>query len=179
MEFKSTGFEGLVEIQPKVFGDERGYFYESFNQKLFAENGINENFVQDNQSFSNKNVLGGLHLHKEPFAQGKLVRVITGKVLDVVVDIRQSSRTFGKWYSVILDAEKQNMLYVPPGFAHGFATLEDAIFSYKCTNLYNKASEGGIVWNDPDLKIDWIIKNPLVNLKDQELPTFKNMSYHS
>lgn len=174
MEFKETGFEGLFEIQPRIFEDERGYFYESFNEKLFFDHGIKEKFVQDNQSFSKKGVLRGLHLQNPPCAQGKLVRVISGKVLDAVVDIRKDSKTFGKWYSVILDAKKQNLLYVPPGFAHGFSTLEDAVFSYKCTDFYNKSSEGGILWNDPQLKIDWMVENPLVNIKDQELPTFND-----
>lgn len=174
MEFKETGFEGLFEIQPRIFEDERGYFYESFNEKLFFDHGIKEKFVQDNQSFSKKGVLRGLHLQNPPFAQGKLVRVISGKVLDAVVDIRKDSKTFGKWYSVILDAKKQNLLYVPPGFAHGFSTLEDAVFSYKCTDFYNKSAEGGILWNDPQLKIDWMVEYPLVNIKDQELPTFND-----
>lgn len=173
MEFKKTGFEGLLELQPRIFEDERGYFFESFNENLFFENGIKEKFVQDNQSFSTKGVLRGLHLQKEPYAQGKLVRVITGKVLDVVVDIRPKSATFGKWYSVILDAKLQNLLYVPKGFAHGFVTLEDAIFSYKCTNFYNKSAEDGLLWNDPFLNIDWKIDTILVNAKDQSLPTFE------
>lgn len=175
MEFKYCEIDGLIEIQPKVFKDERGYFFESYSSAVFGQHGLDINFVQDNQSSSSKGVLRGLHLQKEPFAQGKLVRVITGKALDVVVDIRKNSKTLGKTYSVLLDAEKQNMFYVPPGFAHGFVCLEDAIFVYKCTNGYNKLSESGIRWNDPTLKIDWKIKNPLVNSKDQELPTFEDL----
>lgn len=175
MEFKFCDIEGLVEIQPKVFKDERGYFFESYSAAVFAQQGLDLQFVQDNQSYSTKGVLRGLHLQKEPHAQGKLVRVITGKVLDVVVDIRKNSKTLGKTYSVLLDSEKQNMFYVPPGFAHGFVCLEDAIFSYKCTNGYNKSAESGIRWNDPALNIDWQFKNPLVNSKDQELPTFEEL----
>lgn len=175
MEFKFCEIEGLVEIQPRVFKDERGYFFESYSESAFASNGLTMKFVQDNQSFSSKGVLRGLHLQKEPFAQGKLVRVITGKVLDVVVDIRKNSKTLGQTYAVLLDADKQNMFYVPPGFAHGFVCLEDSIFSYKCTNTYSKSSESGIRYNDPALNIDWQIKNPLVNAKDQELPTFEEL----
>lgn len=175
MEFKFCDIEGLVEIQPRVFKDERGYFFESYSESVFALHGLTMQFVQDNQSFSTKGVLRGLHLQKEPFAQGKLVRVISGKVLDVVVDIRKNSKTLGKSYSVLLDSEKQNMFYVPPGFAHGFVCFEDSIFSYKCTKGYNKASESGILWNDPALKIDWQVENPLVNTKDQELPTFEEL----
>ncbi len=173
MEFKATGFEGLFEIQPRIFEDERGYFFESFNEKLFLEHGIKDSFVQDNQSFSTKGVLRGLHLQNAPYEQGKLVRVITGKVLDVVVDVRPHSATFGQWYSVILDSKLQNLLYVPKGFAHGFVTLEDAIFSYKCTNFYNKSAEGGLLWNDPFLNIDWKINEIKVNAKDEALPTFE------
>lgn len=176
MEFKKTSIEGLIEIYPRVFKDERGYFFESYRKSLFQENGIKEDFVQDNQSFSTKGVLRGLHLQRDPYAQGKLVRVISGKVLDVAVDIRPGSPTFGKHQTFVLSTELQNMVYVPPGFAHGFVTLEDAIFSYKCTNGYNKESEAGIIWNDPDLKIDWQIENPLVSDKDAILPSFKEFS---
>lgn len=172
MEFKKTGLSGVVEILPRVFHDDRGYFFESFNAKSFKENGIVEDFVQDNQSFSVKGVIRGLHFQNEPFAQGKLVRVIKGVVLDVVVDTRPGSPTFGQHESFMLTAERQNMVYLPPGFAHGFSTLEDAIFSYKCTNLYNKASEGGILYNDPDLDIDWRVENPIVSEKDLELVSF-------
>ena len=176
MEFRKTSIEGLVEVFPRVFNDERGYFFESYQYKAFKENGISEVFVQDNQSFSTKGVLRGLHLQLDPFAQGKLVRVISGKVIDVAVDVRPNSPTFGKHETFLLSAEKQNMVYVPPGFAHGFVTLEDAIFSYKCTKLYNKASESGIIWNDKELAIDWGIDNPNVSEKDQELPSFNDFS---
>ncbi|MGR3812288.1 dTDP-4-dehydrorhamnose 3,5-epimerase [Jiulongibacter sp. NS-SX5] len=177
MEFIKTSIEGLVEIKPKVFPDPRGYFFESYQYELFKANGIDEHFVQDNQSYSTAGVLRGLHMQREPFAQGKLVRVIKGKVLDVAVDVRKGSPTYGKWESVILDTEQHNMFYVPPGFLHGFVTLEDAIFSYKCTNTYNKASETGVVWNDPELNIDWGIENPLVSEKDQILPQLKDLVF--
>ncbi len=173
MEFRQTSIAGLIEIFPRVFNDERGYFFESYQYKAFAENGISEEFVQDNQSFSTKGVLRGLHLQRVPHAQGKLVRVISGKVLDVAVDVRRGSPTFGKHLTFLLTAERQNMVYVPPGFAHGFVTLEDAIFSYKCTHLYEKASEGGIIWNDEELNIDWGIANPNVSEKDKQLPSFQ------
>lgn len=174
MEFRKTSIEGLIEIYPKIFGDTRGHFFESYRHDIFAQNGISFQFVQDNQSFSTAGVLRGLHFQNTPFAQGKLVRVITGKVVDIAVDIRPDSPTFGKYEKFVLDATLQNMVYIPEGFAHGFVALEDSIFAYKCTNNYNKASEGGIIWNDPDLNIDWGIENPNVSEKDLELPTFKN-----
>ena len=164
------------EIIPRVFHDERGFFFESYNQQTFAANGLNMNFIQDNQSFSTTGVLRGLHLQKAPYAQGKLVRVIKGKCIDVVVDIRKDSKTFGEVATFILDAERQNMVYVPEGFAHGFATFEDTIFYYKCTNVYHKASEGGILWNDPKLNINWQVKDPIVSDKDQILPTFEDFT---
>lgn len=175
MEFKPTTIEGLIEVFPRIFEDERGHFFESYRHDLFVKNGIPFEFVQDNQSFSTAGVLRGLHFQNEPFEQGKLVRVITGKVIDVAVDIRPNSPTFGQYKSFILDAALQNMLYIPAGFAHGFAAIEDSIFSYKCTNNYNKASEGGIIWNDKDLNIDWKIEQPNVSDKDIELPTFKHL----
>jgi dTDP-4-dehydrorhamnose 3,5-epimerase len=175
MEFKSTTIEGLIEIYPRIFKDDRGHFFESYQREVFTKNGIPFEFVQDNQSFSTAGVLRGLHFQNEPFAQGKLVRVITGKVIDIAVDIRPNSPTFGKYESFILDAALQNMVYIPEGFAHGFAALEDSIFSYKCTNNYNKPAEGGIIWNDPDLNIDWGIENPNVSEKDILLPTFKQL----
>jgi dTDP-4-dehydrorhamnose 3,5-epimerase len=175
MEFRKTSIEGLIEIYPRIFGDARGHFFESYREDLFAQNGIPFQFVQDNQSFSTAGVLRGLHFQNSPYGQGKLVRVITGKVIDIAVDIRPNSPTFGKYEKFILDANLQNMVYIPEGFAHGFAALEDSIFSYKCTNNYNKASEGGIIWNDPDLKIDWTIEHPNVSEKDLELPTFKDL----
>jgi dTDP-4-dehydrorhamnose 3,5-epimerase len=173
MEFRKTAIEGLVEILPRVFKDDRGYFFESYRKELFDENGIHEEFVQDNQSFSTKGVLRGLHLQLDPHAQGKLVRVISGSVLDVAVDLRKGSPTFGQHETLLLTAEQNNMFYVPPGFAHGFVTIEDAVFSYKCTNNYNKASESGIIWNDPQLNIDWKLKDVLVSEKDEILPTLE------
>lgn len=173
MEFRKTAIEGLVEILPRVFKDDRGYFFESYRKELFDENGIHEEFVQDNQSFSTKGVLRGLHLQLDPHAQGKLVRVISGSVLDVAVDLRKGSPTFGHHETLLLTAEQNNMFYVPPGFAHGFVTIEDAVFSYKCTNNYNKASESGIIWNDPELNIDWKLKDVFVSEKDEILPTLE------
>ncbi|MBK9510640.1 MAG: dTDP-4-dehydrorhamnose 3,5-epimerase [Cytophagaceae bacterium] len=173
MEFReSDKIKGLIEVTPRVFEDSRGYFFESYREELFLKNGITERFVQDNQSFSTKGVLRGLHYQRAPFAQGKLVRVVMGSVLDIAVDIRPGSPTFGQYEVFLLTAENQKLLYLPPGFAHGFVTLEDAIFTYKCTNLYDKASEGGIIYNDPTLNIDWGISNPVVSEKDLILPLF-------
>ena len=165
----------MVEIFPRVFDDERGAFFESYNEEAFQKNGLPTNFVQDNQSFSVKGVLRGLHFQNAPFAQGKLVRVIVGRVIDVAVDIRPESPTFGRYELFELSAEKNNMAYIPEGFAHGFAAVEDSIFSYKCTNLYNKACESGIIWNDPTLNIDWGVANPIISEKDLQLPTFKSL----
>lgn len=172
MQFAPTKLAGVIEITPRVFEDERGYFFESYNVNLFKEHGIAEDFLQDNQSFSGKGVIRGLHFQREPFAQGKLVRVIKGAVLDVVVDIRPGSPTFGRYESFLLTEENRKMIYLPAGFAHGFSTLEDAVFSYKCTNVYHKASEGGILYNDPLLAIDWQVADPIVSEKDLELPDF-------
>ena len=173
MQVRQTAIDGLLELIPRVFHDERGHFFESYSKPQFASLGIPVEFVQDNQSFSTEGVLRGLHFQREPFAQGKLVRVITGRVLDVVVDIRPNSATFGQHDTFVLDAALANMVWVPEGFAHGFVALEDSIFSYKCTNVYNKQAEGGLLWNDPDLGIDWGISNPNVSEKDQILPTFR------
>lgn len=173
MQVRNTSIEGLVEIFPRVFEDERGAFFESFNEEAFRKAGLPTHFVQDNQSFSKKGVLRGLHFQNPPFAQGKLVRVIAGRVLDVAVDIRPGSPTFGHYELFELDGLKNNFVYIPEGFAHGFLTLEDAVFSYKCTNLYNKSSESGIIWNDPALAINWGNSQPLVSEKDLVLPTFE------
>ncbi|RFS18005.1 dTDP-4-dehydrorhamnose 3,5-epimerase [Emticicia sp. C21] len=175
MEFRKTSIEGLIEVLPRIFGDERGYFLESYHKEAFSNNGIPFEFVQDNQSLSSAGVLRGLHFQAEPHAQGKLVRVIIGKALDVAVDLRPGSPTFGKHEKFLLDAKTQNMVYIPAGFAHGFLALEQCLFTYKCTNFYNKASEGGIIWNDPDLGIDWGIENPNISQKDLELPKFKDI----
>jgi dTDP-4-dehydrorhamnose 3,5-epimerase len=176
MKFIATRLDGLTEIIPAVFEDERGLFLETYNQRVFEANGIPFEFVQDNQSWSRKGVLRGLHLQHAPYAQGKLVRCITGRVLDVAVDIRPESATFGQWEAVELDAKRGNMLYLPEGFAHGFVALEDATFAYKCTNLYHKASEGGIRWDDPELAIDWGVTHPIVSEKDVRLPSFAEFS---
>jgi dTDP-4-dehydrorhamnose 3,5-epimerase len=173
MQVRQTAIDGLIELIPRIFTDERGHFFESYNKPLFESLGLPMNFVQDNQSFSTKGVLRGLHFQTEPFAQGKLVRVITGQVLDVAVDIRPDSPTFGQYETFLLDAKLANMAWIPEGFAHGFVALEDSIFSYKCTNVYSKASEGGIRWDDPDLNIDWGIGAPNVSEKDQILPSFR------
>ncbi|MBK9283887.1 MAG: dTDP-4-dehydrorhamnose 3,5-epimerase [Sphingobacteriaceae bacterium] len=167
MEVIKTKINDLIIIQPKVFADERGYFFESYNESVFKAHQLDLKFVQDNQSLSQKGVLRGLHFQNPPHAQGKLVRVITGAVLDVAVDIRKNSPTYGQWHAVELTEENKTMFYIPPGFAHGFATLRDnTIFSYKCTNIYNKDSEGCILWNDPDLNIDWRVSNPKLSDKD-------------
>ncbi|MGZ3901617.1 MAG: dTDP-4-dehydrorhamnose 3,5-epimerase [Bacteroidia bacterium] len=175
MEIIQTDLKDLVVLKPKVFEDARGYFFESYNQKLFSDAGLNLNFVQDNQSLSQKGVLRGLHFQNEPHAQGKLVRVITGAVYDVAVDIRKNSSTYGKWFGVELTEENKWMMYVPVGFAHGFLTLRDnTIFSYKCTNFYSKASEDCILWNDPDIGIKWNVNDPLLSQKDLEGKLFKD-----
>ena len=175
MEIIKTKIKDLVIIKPRVFADDRGYFFESYNRNTYMDNGLDVEFVQDNESKSQKGVLRGLHFQRPPFAQGKLVRVIQGAVRDVAVDLRKDSETYGQWESVELTADNKTMLWVPPGFAHGFVTLEDnTIFAYKCTNLYDKESEGSIVWNDPDLNIDWDIKNPVLSDKDKTGPYFKD-----
>lgn len=176
MKIDKTAIEGLLIITPKIFKDDRGYFFESYNKKTFNEMGLNFNFVQDNESFSSKGVLRGLHFQKPPYSQGKLIRVVKGSVLDVAVDLRKSSNTFGKWHSIILDGETKQMFYIPVGFAHGFLTLEDnTIFTYKCTNLYCKESEGSIRWNDPDINIDWECVNPILSDKDNTAPFLKDI----
>lgn len=166
-------------IEPKVWKDNRGYFYESFSAKAFTDAGINASFVQDNQSFSQRGTLRGLHAQKAPFAQGKLVRVIQGSVLDVAVDARKASATYGQHFSIELSGENHKQLWVPPGFLHGFLTLEDeTIFTYKVTSYYDKDSEVGVMWNDADLDINWskdITKEDLLlSDKDLVLPSFKD-----
>jgi dTDP-4-dehydrorhamnose 3,5-epimerase len=167
--------EGVLEIVPRIFHDERGSFLEFYNQQAFAAAGITDVFVQDNQSISHKGVVRGMHFQNPPYDQVKLVRVVWGKGLDVVVDIRKNSPTYGRYASFMLDARQQNMIYVPSGFAHGFLALEEnTILSYKCTNFYNRDMEGGIYWNDPEIGIDWRIKNPIVSEKDQQLPLLRD-----
>jgi dTDP-4-dehydrorhamnose 3,5-epimerase len=173
MDVTTTNIEGLLIIKPKVFGDERGCFFESFREDIMKSNGVTSKFVQDNQSMSSKGILRGLHFQKDPFAQGKLVRVIKGSVLDVAVDIRKKSPTYGQHFLIELNEENKTMFYIPPGFAHGFLTLEDdTLFSYKCTNYYNKESEGAIRWNSKSLNVDWGIVNPILSSKDATAPTF-------
>lgn len=177
-EFKKLEIEGLWEIQPKIFGDSRGYFFESYSEKDFFQAGLSMRFVQDNQSRSSKYVLRGLHFQKN-HPQGKLVRALEGKVFDVAVDIRLGSPTFGKHHGLVLDSEKQNMFYIPEGFAHGFCVLSDtATFAYKCTDFYHPEDEGGIMWNDSVIGIDWesvlpgIAENALLSEKDKNHPAF-------
>lgn len=175
MEWKSTALSDVWIIEPTLFHDDRGYFFESYQEKEFADHGITDQFIQDNHSFSKKNVVRGLHFQKPPFAQSKLVRVIQGEVYDVVVDLRPSSETFGQSFGTTLSAENKKMLYVPKGFAHGFCVISDtAEFVYKCGGIYHKPSESGILWNDPELAIEWPIKAPeaIVSDKDQQLPKF-------
>jgi dTDP-4-dehydrorhamnose 3,5-epimerase len=169
MEIKKYDINGPLLIKPDVFEDARGYFFESFNQKRFGElTGLNPDFVQDNESKSNKGVLRGLHFQAPPYGQAKLVRVVKGSVRDVVVDIRKDSKTFGQYCSVVLSAENKNQFYVPAGFAHGFAVLEDdTVFAYKCSGYYNRESEMALMWNDPEIGIEWGISEPLLSEKDR------------
>ncbi len=174
MEVLTTSISGLLIIKPKIFSDERGYFFEAYNKERFLEAGLDIDFVQDNESRSMKGVLRGLHMQKEPYAQGKLVRVITGSVLDVAVDLRKGSPTFGKWNSIILTGENKWMYWIPEGFAHGFLTLEDnTVFTYKCSGVYNKSAEVSIKWDDPDLNIDWGQANPVLSEKDKLAQSFQ------
>tara|TARA_B100000900_G_scaffold386123_1_gene376318 strand:+ start:391 stop:933 length:543 start_codon:yes stop_codon:yes gene_type:complete len=173
MKISKTKINGLIIITPKVFFDDRGSFFESWNSDQFNNVGINDIFDQDNQSISSKNVLRGLHFQNPPYAQSKLVRVIKGSVLDVAVDLRKSSPTYGEHHSLILSGENKISFYIPKGFAHGFLSLEDdTIFSYKCSGKYNKSSEESLIWNDSDLKIDWGISNPIVSEKDSNAKYF-------
>lgn len=178
MNFTPTQLEGCYIIEPKIIYDDRGYFMESFNEKTF-QNGIGQevHFVQDNQSYSSKGVLRGLHYQTGAHAQAKLVRVLQGEVLDVAVDIRPNSPTFGQHFSIVLSAENQKQFFVPKGFAHGFLVLSEmATFFYKCDNFYNKESEGGIIYNDASLNIDWNLKTEelIISEKDSFLPSLEN-----
>lgn len=177
MEIIKTNIEGVVIIEPRIFKDDRGYFFESFSQREFEEKVCKTTFVQDNESKSSYGVLRGLHFQKPPFAQSKLVRVIKGAVLDVAVDIRKGSLTFGQYVSVELTGENHRQFFIPRGFAHGFSVLsEEVIFQYKCDNFYSPQSEGAIAWNDPDLNIDWRIPAEKVVLseKDSKHPRLKD-----
>jgi dTDP-4-dehydrorhamnose 3,5-epimerase len=173
MTFTHTPIEGLLVFEPSVFRDNRGYFFESFNQKVWEEVGVRRPFVQDNQAFSVRGALRGLHYQRGEMAQAKLVRVLSGEVLDVALDLRENSPTLGKWFSIRLSAENKRQLYVPRGFAHGYAVLsETAEFAYKCDNFYSRTHEGGIRFDDPELAIDWEIDlaNALISEKDLALP---------
>jgi dTDP-4-dehydrorhamnose 3,5-epimerase len=177
MTIEKTFIDNLVIITPAVFEDERGYFFESYNKKKLSDLGINIDFVQDNQSFSQKGTLRGLHYQNPPFAQTKLVRVLQGEIIDVAVDLRKYSATFGKHFAVLLSAENKKQLLIPQGFAHGFSVLsETASVMYKCDQYYNKASEGGIRYDDGTLNIDWgmALENAIVSEKDIVLPNFEN-----
>lgn len=177
MKIENTGFKDLIVIQPKVFGDSRGYFMESFNEARFrVETGINATFVQDNESLSSKDVLRGLHFQVPPKSQAKLIRVINGSVLDVVVDLRRSQPTYGQHFKILLTAENKTQLYVPEGFAHGFVVLEDnTLFSYKCTNYYSPEHDRCLRWNDPALSIDWEMESPFLSDKDKTSPLLKDL----
>jgi dTDP-4-dehydrorhamnose 3,5-epimerase len=175
MEIIETKLKGVVVLKPKIFEDARGYFFESYNEKLFSAAGLDVHFVQDNQSLSQLGVLRGLHFQNNPHAQGKLVRVITGSVFDVAVDIRRNSPTYGQWFGIELNEKNKWMMYIPEGFAHGFATLENnTIFSYKCSNFYNKSAEDCILWNDQDIGINWGLENPILSEKDLQGRKFRD-----
>ncbi|MDE5438594.1 dTDP-4-dehydrorhamnose 3,5-epimerase [Elizabethkingia meningoseptica] len=181
MKLIETPLKDCYVIEPSVFEDERGYFYEKYNEKEFEElTGLNGHFVQDNISKSSFGVLRGLHLQKGDYAQAKLVSCLEGKVWDIAVDLRKDSPTFGQWYGMELSAENKLQFYVPRGFAHGFVVLSEiAIFSYKCDNFYKKEAEGCVKYNDPDLNIDWKIKESdmILSEKDQNAPAFKDKNY--
>ena len=176
MDIFETKIPGVVVITPKVFGDDRGFFLETYNEQHYRDAGIAETFVQDNLSFSRKGILRGLHYQK-PMSQGKLVQVLEGEVYDVAVDIRFGSPTFGQWEAVTLSAENKKQFFVPPGFAHGFVvTSEVALFSYKCTDFYNPSGEYSIAWNDPELNIPWPVDNPQLSEKDLKGRLLKDMT---
>ena len=178
MKITKTKIKNLIIIEPKIYRDERGYFIESFNKKKYDELNINTDFVQDNESKSTKGVLRGLHFQKPPYDQSKLVRCIQGEVLDVAVDIRTNSQTYGQHFSLILSDKNKKQFYIPRGFAHGFVVLSDhAIFSYKVDNIYSPNHDCGILWNDLDLNIDWKLDNinPIISKKDSSLSTFKEL----
>lgn len=178
MEIIKTPIKDLVVIKPRVFSDARGFFFETYNEERYREAGINQHFVQDNMSKSSYGVVRGLHFQKPPYSQAKLVQVIEGAVLDVAVDLRSDSATYGQWHAVELTAENHLQFLIPRGFAHGFAVLsETAIFTYKCDNLYHLESEGGIIYNDPTLNIDWGIPadKALISEKDTKHPLFKDL----
>lgn len=176
MEIIKTPIDGLLIIKPRIFEDARGYFYETYNRNMYREHGIEQDFCQDNQSFSSYGVIRGLHYQLAPNSQSKLVSAIIGAVWDVAVDLRKNSPTFGQWYGVELSAENKLQFLIPRGFAHGFSVLsEKALFSYKCDNFYNQQMERGVLYNDPTLNIDWKIapESAVVSAKDQVYPRFR------
>lgn len=174
MGFITTPIDGLVLHEPRVFSDDRGHFLETFNRSLFAGQGVDREFVQDNESVSRKGVIRGLHLQRPPHAQGKLVRVVRGAALDVAVDLRKNSPTFGRHFAAELNERNRRMLWIPAGFAHGFEALEDeTVFLYKVTDYYHPASEAGIRFDDPELGIGWRTHTPIVSDKDRILPSFR------
>lgn len=176
MIIRKTDFKGLLIIVPDVFDDERGYFFESYNSKRYSDKGIRVKFVQDNESMSKSGVVRGLHLQKRETAQGKLVSVVQGEIFDVAVDLRPDSPTFGKYFSVILSYKAKKQVYIPPGFAHGFVSLENrTILHYKCTEYYNPERELTLLWDDPDIAINWPVKNPIVSDKDRKGISFKEI----
>ena len=175
MKVFETKLAGVLILEPEVFSDSRGGFMETWSRRRYEEAGIKEDFVQDNVSFSRKGVLRGLH-YQFPHAQGKLIQVLSGEVFDVAVDIRVGSATFGKWIGEILSGDNHRQLYIRGGFAHGFYVMsETAVFSYKCTDYYNREAEGGIIWNDPELGIEWPGEEPLLSAKDMAYPSLKNV----
>lgn len=175
MKVFETKLPGVLVLEPEVFSDSRGSFMETWSKRRYEDAGIVEDFVQDNVSFSQKGVLRGLH-YQFPHAQGKLIQVLCGEVFDVAVDIRVGSATFGKWVGEMLSGDNHRQLYIRPGFAHGFYVMsESAVFSYKCTDYYNREAESGIIWNDPELNIDWPGKEPLLSAKDMAYPSLKNI----
>lgn len=181
MPFIKTKFPGLLIFEPNVFEDNRGYFFESYNQKIFSEGGVEINFVQDNQASSTFGVIRGLHFQMDPFSQTKLIRVLSGKIIDAVVDLRKNSPTHGNAYSIMLSAENKKQLLVPKGFAHGYSVIsETAEVFYKCDEFYHKESEGGIAWNDPALHIDWQVPADkiIVSEKDKTYPVLKNSTHY-
>lgn len=179
MNIITTPIEGLLVIEPQVFRDARGYFVETYNRQRYVDAGITAQFVQDNQSCSSYGVVRGLHFQRPPFTQAKLVCCTQGKVLDVAVDLRNNSKTFGQWYAVELSGENHRQFFIPRGFAHGFSVLSDtATFTYKCDNLYHPEADGGVLLNDPDLNIDWRIPEAerILSDKDKKHPLFKDLS---
>ena len=176
MNIRQTKLPGVLILEPDVFSDERGFFLETWNSRRYEDAGIKDPFVQDNASFSKNGVLRGLHF-QHPQSQGKLIQVLSGRVVDIVIDIRVGSPTFGQWISEVFSDANHRQMYIPPGFAHGYCvTSETAVFSYKCTDFYNPTTEGGIIWNDPDLNIDWPTTEPVLSPKDANYPRLKDIS---